>query len=141
MTSRQPVTTRIAPSAAIGISRNTNGSSATKPRIHMPWNMVDRRVVGARLHVGGRAHDDAGHRQRAGNAAQQIADALRAQFLVVVGAHAVVHAIDRSGRQQGFGAGDEGDRKRGGDDRRVAQSARAMPASGSAIAPTIDSGT
>ena len=50
-----------------------------------------------------------GHRQRADRAAQQIADALRTKLFVVIGAHAVVHAIHRRCRDQCFGAGDERD--------------------------------
>lgn len=64
------------------------------------------------LHVGRTTHDHAGHRQCAQETAQHIAHTLRRQFTVVVGACALMHAIHRCRRQQGFCAGDEGKRHR-----------------------------
>ncbi len=77
--------------------------------------------LGASLDVGGTADDNAGHGQSARNAAQQIAYALRAQFAIIVGPHTIMHPVHRSGRQQCFSAGDEGDRDGSRDDRRVHQ--------------------
>src|SRR3546814_9190520 len=53
------------------------------------------------------------------HAAEQVAHALRAEFAVIIGAHAVMHPVHCRRRQQGFRAGDEGDGDGRGDDRRV----------------------
>ncbi|MNN25981.1 hypothetical protein D3C81_1394750 [compost metagenome] len=85
--------------------------------------MEDRRGAGLRtgLDIRRTAHDHPGHRQGAQHAAQHVADALGRQFPVEVRALAAVHTVHRSCRQQGLGAGDEGQGECGHQQGRVGQ--------------------
>ncbi|MNM99689.1 hypothetical protein D3C81_1122560 [compost metagenome] len=107
-------------------TRHRNALQHTRQQQHerqQPQTMEDRRVTRGRtsLYVGRTAHDHPGHRQRAEQTAEHVADTLRRQLTVEVRTHAAVHAIHRSGGQQGFGAGDKRHGERGDQQRRVGQ--------------------
>ena len=75
-----------------------------------PEAVEDRRGAGSRtgIDVGRAAYDHPGHRQRAEQAAEHVADTLGGQLAIHVRARAVVQAIHRRRREQGLRTGDEG---------------------------------
>ena len=65
--------------------------------------------LGSGFDVGRAANDNAGDRQCTQTTAQGVGDTLSEEFLVVVGAHAIVHAIHRGRAEKGFRARDQGE--------------------------------